>query len=143
MVAVMKIMVTSFKRSYACTAVLSNPQPCNRPLWTHSSSRDSWTLTGKSGSVFCGVTAPFSWVLLCTRSYLCPPRVYSPVLYKSLQLCSGVDGDLLQVDLCHTNTQSPCPCSRPPLTCTSTGTLKHSLYQSLWGHWVLVRTRFV
>ena len=74
MVAVMKIMVTSFKRSYACTAALSNPQPCNRPLWTHSSSRDSWTLTGKSGSVFCGVTAPFSWVLVHT-SFFCGLQV--------------------------------------------------------------------
>ena len=26
--------------------------------------RDSWTLTGKSGSVSCGVTAPFSRVLV-------------------------------------------------------------------------------
>ena len=70
----MKIMVTSFKRSYACTAVLSNPRPCNRPPWTHSSARDSWTLTGKSGSVFCGVTAPFSWVLVHT-SFLCGLQV--------------------------------------------------------------------
>ena len=31
---------------------------------THTSARDSWTLTGKSGSVSCGVTAPFSWVLV-------------------------------------------------------------------------------
>ena len=39
------------------------PQPCSRPPSTHASIRDSWTLTGKSGSVSCGVTAPFSWVL--------------------------------------------------------------------------------
>ena len=36
---------------------------------------DSWTLMGKSGSVSCEVTAPFSWVLVCTRFCLCPPRV--------------------------------------------------------------------
>ena len=35
-----------------------------RPLSSHISSRDSWTLTGKSGPVFCVVTAPFSWVLV-------------------------------------------------------------------------------
>ena len=29
--------------------------------------QDSWTLTAKSGSVSCGVTAPFSWILVCTR----------------------------------------------------------------------------
>ena len=40
------------------------PQPCSRPLLTHASTGDSWTLTGKSGSVSCGVTAPFSWVLV-------------------------------------------------------------------------------
>ena len=44
---------------------------------THTSARDSWTLTGKSGSVSCGVTAPFSWVLVRTRFCLCPPRVGS------------------------------------------------------------------
>ena len=30
-------------------------------------SRDSWTLTGKSGSVSCSVTACFFWVLVHTR----------------------------------------------------------------------------
>ena len=40
------------------------PQPCSRPPLTHTSAGDSWTLTGKSGSVFCGVTAPFFWVLV-------------------------------------------------------------------------------
>ena len=36
------------------------------------------TLTGKSGSVSCGDTAPFSWLLVHTRFYLCPPRVCFP-----------------------------------------------------------------
>ena len=30
------------------------PQPCSRPPLTHTSTRDSWILTGKSGSVSCG-----------------------------------------------------------------------------------------
>ena len=51
------------------------PQPCSRPPLTHASTRDSWTLTGKSGLVSCGVTAPFSWFLIHTRFRLCPPRV--------------------------------------------------------------------
>ena len=38
------------------------PEPCNRPLPTQVSARDSWTLTGKSGSVSCWVTAPFSHI---------------------------------------------------------------------------------
>ena len=33
-------------------------QPCSMPPLTHASAGDSWTLTGKSGSVYCGVIAP-------------------------------------------------------------------------------------
>ena len=55
-----------------------------------------WRLPGKSGSVSCGVTAPFSWVLVNTRFCLCPPRVYFPILCKFWQLCGGVNGNLLQ-----------------------------------------------
>ena len=54
------------------------PQPCSRPLATHASAGDSWTLLGKSGSVSCGVTAPFFWILVHTRFSLCPSRVYFP-----------------------------------------------------------------
>ena len=61
--------------THCCTQC---PQPCSRPPLTHASSRDSWTLTGKSGSVSCGVTAPFSWVLVYTSFCLCPPRVCFP-----------------------------------------------------------------
>ena len=92
------------------------PQPCSRPPLTHASAGDSWTLTGKSGSVSCGITAPFSWVLVHTRFCLCPPRDYFPVLCKFWQRYGGVNGNLLQEDLYHTHvcyTQSPCPCNRP------------------------------
>ena len=74
MVEVMEIMVTSFKRSHSPIST-----PCIRPLSTHTSDGDSWTLPGKSGSASCGVTAPSSWVLVCTRFCLCPTRVYFPV----------------------------------------------------------------
>ena len=66
----------SFKRTYASvpvaprTVVFIAPDPC-RPLLTHTCVQDFWTLMGKSGSVSCGVTAPFSWVLVHTRF---PPR---------------------------------------------------------------------
>ena len=50
------------------------PQPCSRPPSTHASAGDSWTLTGKSGSVSCGVTAhsPGSW---CAQSWAKANRV--------------------------------------------------------------------
>ena len=66
------------------------PQPCSRPWMTHASTGDSWTLMGKYGSVFCGVTAPFSWVLVHIRFCLCPPRVCFPVLCKFWQLYVGL-----------------------------------------------------
>ena len=114
MVGVMKIMATSFKRSPARTAELSAPDPAAGhhqpmpPLETPGHSQ----LTGKSGPVSCGVIAPFSWVLVCTRFCLRPPRVCFPLLCKFWWLCGGVNGDLLQEGLCHTQvccTQSPCP----------------------------------
>ena len=43
------------------------PRLCSRPPLTHVSARDSWTFMSKSGSVSCGVTIPFSWILVCTR----------------------------------------------------------------------------
>ena len=60
---------------YCC---IQCPWPCSRPLSTHASAGDSWTFTGKSGSVSCGVTALFSWVLVGMRFHLCPPRVCFP-----------------------------------------------------------------
>ena len=107
------------------------PQPCSRPPLTHASPGDSWTLSGTSGSVSSGVTAPCSWVLVHTRFCLCPPRVYFPVLCKFWQLYGGVNGDLLQKGLCHTQvccSQSPCPL----LTPTSTGDAQTQFCLSLY-----------
>ena len=112
------------------------PQPCSRAPQTHAFAGYSWTLLGKSGSVSCGVTAPFSWVLVHTRFCLCPPRVYFPVLCKFWQLHGGVNGDLLQEGLCHNQvscTQSPCPCGSPLLACTSTGDAQTQFCLSLCG----------
>ena len=88
------------------------PQHYSRPLPTHASTRDFWTLTGKSGLVSCGVSTPFSWILVHTRFCLCPPRVCVPLLCKFWRPCGGANGDLLQEGLCHTQvccTQSPAP----------------------------------
>ena len=90
--------------THCCTQC---PQPCSRPLPTHISARDSWTLIGKSGSASCVVTAPFSWVPVHTGFCLCPLRVYFPVLCKFRQLYGGVNGDLLQEGLCHTQVMAP------------------------------------
>ena len=78
MVEVMKIMVASFKRSHACTAIHSAPDPAAGHCQPTASTGDSWTLTGKSGSLSCGVTAPFSGFPVCKRFCLCPPRVCFP-----------------------------------------------------------------
>ena len=48
------------------------PRPCSRPLPTQASTGNSWTLADKSGSVSCRISAPLSWVLVCTR--LCSLR---------------------------------------------------------------------
>ena len=117
------------------------PQSCHRPPPTHASAGDSWTLLGKCGSVSCGVTAPFSWVLVHTRFCLYPPRVcFSSPMQVLASLC-GVNGNLLQEGLCHTQvcfTQSPCPFISPLLENSNT-----VLSQSLWGLWVLVHTKYV
>ena len=71
----MKITVTSFKRSHACTATLSAPNPASghhRPTPPLKTPRHSQASLGQS----CGVTAPFSWVLVHIRFCLCPLRVY-------------------------------------------------------------------
>ena len=71
MVGVMAVMAPSFKG-------LMPPllhSVCSRLLSSHASAGDS---TGKSGSVFRGVTAPFSGVLVHTRLCLCPPRICFP-----------------------------------------------------------------
>ena len=86
MVEVMKIMVTSFKRPHACTDALSPLDPAaghRQPL--HAFDGDSWALMGMTGSVSCEVTAPFSWVLVHTRFFLCPPTSLPPVQCPSSQ----------------------------------------------------------
>ena len=98
------------------------PRPCSRPPPTHASARDAWTLTGKSGSV--------SWGHC---SFLLGPGAPGSacVLQESVaQGCVSSGGSMVGLraasprglmpfpGLLH---QSPCPCGRPLLTCTSTG----------------------
>ena len=60
---------------HCCT---QGPQQYSRPPPTHTSAGDSWTLTGKSGSVSCGVTVPFSWVLVHRRFLFMPSKSLFP-----------------------------------------------------------------
>ena len=64
--------------------------PASPSLWwapadPHSTG-DTPALAGIFGSVSCGVTAPFLWVLVCRRPCWCAPRpesLFPPVLWKS------------------------------------------------------------
>ena len=78
MVEVMMIMVTSLKRSPVCTATVCAPtlQQAN------ADPRLRRRLLNTHRQVSCGVTVPFSWVLV-HKVLLNPPRVYFPVLCKS------------------------------------------------------------
>ena len=46
--------------------------PSGEPLPIHASTGDFPTLAGSIGSVCCGLTAPFLWVLVHARFCLCP-----------------------------------------------------------------------
>ena len=73
---------TSFKSSW-----IQCPWSCSQPLSTYASTRDTWTLTGKSGSVTCGdmLLPSGSW---CTWGFVCAlQEPVSPVLWK---FCSQV-----------------------------------------------------
>ena len=78
MVGVIKKMATYFQRSPALHTL---PHPVPPTLQQASTDRaaasmeGSRTLTGKSGAVSCGVTAPFFWVLVHIKFCLCPERV--------------------------------------------------------------------
>ena len=128
-------MVTSFKRTHAHAAVFSAPDPTAGhygpmpPLETPGHPRVSPGQSPVGSLLF----SPGSW---CTRFCLCPPRIYFPVLYKFWQVYGGVNGDLLQEVLRHTQvccTQSPCPCGSPLLTHASTGDAQTQFCLSLCG----------
>ena len=83
MISIVGLMATS-KRDHAKTdlpgLLLPVPHPCDETLLIPP------TLAGSFGSVSCGVSALFFWVLMHTRFWLCPPRLeslFSPVLWKS------------------------------------------------------------
>ena len=115
--------ITSLKRSHACTRALGAPNPAashQPPMPPPETPRHTQASLGPSlvGSL---LLSPGSW---CTGSVCALQESVSPVLCKSWQLYGGVNGNLLQEGLCHTQvccTQSPCPCGSPLLTYISTG----------------------
>ena len=107
-------MATSFKRSHARTAALSAPDPAaghHLPTPLPETPGHSWASLGQSlvGSL---LLYPGSWY---TQDFVCAlQESVSPVLCKLWWLSGGVNGDLLQECLCHTQlccTQSPSPCA--------------------------------
>ena len=111
------------------------PQTCSRPLLTHASAGDSWTLIGKSGLLSLGWSLFLSLWSQCTQGFVCAlQESVSPVLCWWLH--GGVNGDLLQESLCHTQVywiQSPWPGSSPLLTHTYTGDTQTQFLLSLCG----------
>ena len=119
----MKIMATSFKRSYACTApfsaptlqqVTAGPCLCQRVLDTHGQVWVS-SLWGYCSILLSPGEHKFLFVL---------SKSLFPQSCKFWWLYGGVNGDLLQEGLCHTQVsciQSPCPCDRPLLTHSPSG----------------------
>ena len=100
----MKIMKDLLQKVLCRHCHAQCPQPCSRPVPTHASARDSWTLMGKSGSVSLGslLLSPGSW---CTYSFVCVLQVsVSPVLCKFWRL--------LMVGLVTTSSKRACAIPR-------------------------------
>ena len=118
MVEAVKTMATSFKMSPVCTTTLSVPNPV-------AGHRQPTPLVETPGHSQASLGQTLSPGSQCTQVSVCAfQESVSPVLCKFWQLYGGVNGDLLQEGLCHNQvccTQSPCPCSRPLLTSSSTG----------------------
>ena len=124
MVEVMKIMVTSFKMSYAHTAALSTPDPASGHCWPTSPPETPGHPQESLGQSLVGslLLSPGSW---CAQAFVCALyESVSPALCKFWLLSGGVNGNLLQKGLCHTQIyfpQSSCPCGRPLMTRNSAG----------------------
>ena len=134
MVEVMKITVTSFKRSHAGTAALSALNPAEghcQPMLPPETPGPSQASLGQSlvGSYL--LSSGSCWAQAFVSAL---QASVSPVLCKFWWLYGGVNRELLQEGLYHTQvycTQSPCPCSSPLLTHTFTGDTQTQFCPSL------------
>ena len=125
----------SFKMSHACTAICST----RKPAAGHCQPMPLLRLLDTHGQVWVNLFWGHCSFLLgpgAYKGFVHPPRVCFPVLGKFWQFYGGVNDDLLQEGLYHTQvycTQSPCPCSSPLLTHTSTGNTQTQFCLSLRG----------
>ena len=111
------------------------PLPCSRPPPNHTSARASWTLMGKSWSVSCGVTVPFSWVLVHRRFLFMPSKSLFP------QSCVSSGGSMVGLmaassrrayAICRSTVpRVPVPAAAHCWPVPLEEILKHSLTQSL------------
>ena len=115
------------------------PHPCSRPPWTRAFARDSWTPTGKSpmGSLF------LSPGFLCTRFCCALQESISQSCVSSGSSIVGWMATSFKRVYAIPTPRVPIPAADhcwpvPHRRCWNT-----ILSQSLWGPWVLVRTRFV
>ena len=146
MVEVMKIMVTSFKRSRAGTATLSSPNPIEGHRWPRplletprqSSPRLDQSLVGSL------LPSPGSW---------CAQGSVSAFQNFLSQSCVSSGGCMVRLMVTSSKRLMPYPSLLHPeplplwqSTFDPSLHRKHSetvLFQSLWGLWVLVCKRFV
>ena len=138
---VVGVMVTSFKRTYTSIPWLPGllisvpdtvaghcrPTPLQETPGHSQASAAQFVV----GSLF---LSPGSW---CAQVLFVPSKSLSPQSCGSSGSSMGrVNGNHLQDGLYHTQvccTQSPCPCSRPLLTQTSTGDIRTQFWLSLCG----------
>ena len=125
-----------FKRSHAGTATLSAPNLAAGhciPTPLPETPGHSWASVGQSlvGSLLLSPGSQSTQGSVCALQ-----ESVFPVLCKFWWLSGGVNCNLLQEGLCHTQiycTQSPCPWSSPLLTGTSTGDIHTQFWLSFWG----------
>ena len=95
-VKVVKIMVSSFKRSHACTVALSAPYPASDHRQSMPLPETPGHTQASLGQSLVGslLLSPGSW---CTQTFVCVlQESVSPILCTFWWLYGGVNGNLLQ-----------------------------------------------
>ena len=127
------------QEGFCHTQICCTQRPCSRPPLTHGFTGDSWTPTDKSWIVSCGVTVPFSWVLV--NRFCC-------ALQESIsQSCVSSGSFMVGLMVISYKRTYAIPTARAPVPAadhcrTSTGDAQTLFCLSLWHLWVLVCSRF-
>ena len=131
MVKVMKIMETSFKRSHACTAIVSAPNPKaghHRPTPPLEAPEHSQASLGQSLWGHCSfLLGPGTHKVRSLQESIFQSCVRSSSSIAGLMVTSSKRAYAVPISC----TQSPCPCGSPLLT--STGDAQTQLCLSLCG----------